>query len=230
MLTHTNVVSIVLLAATALMVCFFAYFQSVKRQLYLQAWTFAWGLLVLHYAATIFMPESGNSLGLAMLSTWLISGVALALFCAAQIYSHARPWIRVAMGALMLFGVWIVAFGRHVIPLSPQIGIAAAFHRRGAVERVLGLAVPEIGLRNAALGALRGQHLERVGGGLQRLEEAVGSLVAARLAHLLAEHGRIFEPVAVTVDDRVVEFGVDLLRAQMTAHDVSSRAGAMNLA
>ena len=54
---------------------------------------------------------------------------------------------------------------------------------------------------------------------LQRREETVGRLVAAGLAHLLAEHGVEFEPVAVAVDDRVLQLGVNLLWALMAAHD-----------
>ena len=39
------------------------------------------------------------------------------------------------------------------------------------------------------------------------------------------EDRRVFDPMAVAVDDRMAEFGMDLLRAQMTAHGLLHRKG-----
>lgn len=125
MLIHTNVIAIVLLAATALTAGFFAYMQHVKRQLYLQLWAVGWGLLALHYGVTLFQPAEGSSLVLAMIAKWLIASMGLAFFCAAQAYAGTRPWRRAALGAAALFGVWIIAFGLHGFPVSQQFGIAA---------------------------------------------------------------------------------------------------------
>jgi hypothetical protein len=91
-------------------------------------------------------------------------------------------------------------------------------HRRRPVESVLGLAVPEIGQGDPALVARLRGHLERLGGRVHRRKEPCGGLVADGLAHLLAEDREEFEPVAVAVDDRVLEAGVDFRGAQMLAH------------
>ena len=58
-------------------------------------------------------------------------------------------------------------------------------------------------------------------------EEGVGRLVAADLAHLLGEDRRKLDPVAVAVDDRVLELCMELGRAQMavTAHVFLLRGG-----
>ena len=58
-------------------------------------------------------------------------------------------------------------------------------------------------------------------------QKAVGRLVAADLAHLLGEDRRKLDPMAVAVDDRMLDLGVDLRRAQMTvaAHGVLPKGG-----
>jgi hypothetical protein len=91
-------------------------------------------------------------------------------------------------------------------------------HCGGAVERVLGLAIPEIGHRDAAPAALLGGHLQGVGRRAQRREKAVGRFVAGGLAHFLAENRGVFQPMAVAVDDRMFQLRADLLGALVSAH------------
>ena len=103
-----------------------------------------------------------------------------------------------------------------VEPLVEQ----ARHHRGGAIERVLRLAAPEGGLGDAPAPPLGDRHAQRIARGLHGGEEAVGGLVAADLAHPLAEDGVEFDPVAVAVDDRMFEARADLCRRSMA---VSSR-------
>ena len=91
-------------------------------------------------------------------------------------------------------------------------------HRRRTVERVLGLTVPEIRLRDAAPGALGRLQLEGVGRRFEGGEEPVGPLVAAGLAHLFAEDRGIFEPMSVAVDDRVRQVRADFGWAGVCGH------------
>jgi hypothetical protein len=91
-------------------------------------------------------------------------------------------------------------------------------HRGGAVERVLGLAVPEIRHRHALLPPLLGGHLQCVGGGLQRCQKPVRREIAAGLAHFLAEYRRVFEPVAVAVNDGMLQIGANFRGAPVGAH------------
>ena len=99
-------------------------------------------------------------------------------------------------------------------------------HRGRTVERVFALPVPEIGLRNTPLGPLGRGHLQPLAGTPWR-KKAVGRLVAADLAHLLGEDRWKLDPMAVTVDDRMLDLGVDLRGAQMTvaAHGVLPKGG-----
>jgi len=98
-------------------------------------------------------------------------------------------------------------------------------HRGRAVERVLGLPVPEVLHGNAALVTRFLRHLECVGRRSQRGEKSVGGLVASCLAHLLAEYRRVFQPVAVAIDDRVCELGVDLCGTQVLTHGLLRGGG-----
>ena len=56
------------------------------------------------------------------------------------------------------------------------------------------------------------QH-RRVARRRHRGKKAVGGLVAADLAHLLAKDGVILAPVTVAIDDRVVQLGANIRRA-----------------
>ena len=92
-------------------------------------------------------------------------------------------------------------------------------HRRGAVERVLGLAVPEIRAARRRAGARSaGCSLSASVVDLQRGEEPVGRLVAAGLAHLFAEDRGVFEPMSVAVDDRVRQVRADFGWAGVCGH------------
>ena len=82
-------------------------------------------------------------------------------------------------------------------------------HRRGAVVGVAGLAGPEAGHRYAPPLALGDAQHQRVAGRRHRLEEPVGREVAAHLAHLLGEDRIVLDPMAVAVNDRVVQLGAN---------------------
>jgi len=103
-------------------------------------------------------------------------------------------------------------------------------HRGGAVASIGRLARP-IGLHgDATLLALRDRELERVGNALLALDEPVRRLVAGNLAHPLREDREIFEPVAVGVDDRMLEAGTDFSGIAMRAHDPPSEIAMRALA
>ena len=97
-------------------------------------------------------------------------------------------------------------------------------HRGGAIERVFRLPAPEGGLGDTPSPPLGDRHAQRVARGPHRGEEAVGGLVAANLSHAVAENGIEFDPVTVTVDDRVAQARADLCRCAMpvSAHMLSS--------
>src|SRR5271155_3460358 len=40
------------------------------------------------------------------------------------------------------------------------------------------------------------------------------------LAHLVTEHRIVFDPMAIAIDDRMVDFRTDLFRGHMRAHDL----------
>jgi hypothetical protein len=93
-------------------------------------------------------------------------------------------------------------------------------HRRGAVEGVPRLPRPKARHGDPAAAALLDTQLECIARRRHGSEEPVGRLVAADLAHLLAEHRIVLDPVPVAVDDRMVELGLDLRGAKVgvTAH------------
>jgi hypothetical protein len=78
-------------------------------------------------------------------------------------------------------------------------------HRRRAVQGVAGLAGPEPGHCNATAFAFGHGHTEGGPGGIHRGKETVRRSVAANLSHLLGKDGVILDPVAITVDDRMLE-------------------------
>ena len=102
-----------------------------------------------------------------------------------------------------IFGIIAVARSRVLVDCRPQLP-SIAMPRR---------------LRSASV------RLSEFGNAPLRGEKPVGALVADRLADLLGEDRRVFDPMAVAVDDRMAEFGMDLLRAQMTAHGLLHRKG-----
>src|SRR5215471_13640016 len=97
-------------------------------------------------------------------------------------------------------------------------------HRGGAIVCVAGLPGPETGHRDPALLAFFNAQQERVTRDRHRLEESVGCLVAAHLAHLFRENRIVLDPMSITVDDGMREFGADLLRRHVgvTTHEYPS--------
>ena len=105
-------------------------------------------------------------------------------------------------------------------------------HRRRAVISVAGLASPEARHRHPAPAALLDAHQQRVAGHRHRGEEPVRRQITAHLAHLLTEHRIVLDPMAVAVDDRVIELGADLRRGEVgvTAHEFPPRRGSSRAA
>src|SRR2546422_7353454 len=97
-----------LLAVATLIASFFAYLYTVKRQLYLLLWTTAWSLVALHVLSPALVPWVGEVPWQALLNPWLLSGVAVLFFWAAQLYVQAKPWVgRIAVAAMVLL-VWAI--------------------------------------------------------------------------------------------------------------------------
>src|SRR5262249_27677651 len=86
----------------------------------------------------------------------------------------------------------------------------ARHHRARAVQRIAGLASPETRLGAPPAPPLGRRHAERGLRGLQRGVESIGSPVATHLSHPLAEDGIELDPVAVAVDDWMVQARPDL--------------------
>ncbi len=91
-------------------------------------------------------------------------------------------------------------------------------HRGGAVERVFRLARPEGLLTHALLAALGDRHRQQLAGRPHRLQKSVRGQIAADLAHLVAEHRIVFDPMAVAIHDWMVDFRPHLFRGHMRAH------------
>ena len=83
-------------------------------------------------------------------------------------------------------------------------------HRGRAIEHVFARRGPERFLAHPAPAPLGERHLERVGDALGGGVEAFDRGRAADAAELLLHDGPVFDPVAVGVDDRVVEAGAKL--------------------
>src|SRR6516165_6979911 len=64
------------------------------------------------------------------------------------------------------------------------------------------------------------RHLKRFTRYAHGLQKPVCGEIAADLAHLVAEHRIVFDPMPVAIDDRMVDFRTDLLRGHMCAHDL----------
>jgi len=77
-------------------------------------------------------------------------------------------------------------------------------------------------LADALMAALGDRHGQRLASRPHCLQEAVRGEIAADLAHLLAEHRIVFDPMPVTVDDRMVDFRTNLFRGHVRAHDLSA--------
>jgi hypothetical protein len=96
-------------------------------------------------------------------------------------------------------------------------------HRGGAVECVFRLAGPKGLLGAACVAALGDGHRQQLAGRPHCLQKPVRGQIAADLAHLVAEHRIVFDPMPVAIDDRMVDFRADLFRGHVCAHQLLRR-------
>src|SRR5208282_2991603 len=100
--------------------------------------------------------------------------------------------------------------------IDPQLVEAvvehARHHRGGAVAGVGRLAPPITLHSDAPAPPLGDGERQHVGDAAHMFEQPVARLVAGGLAHVLGEYRPIFDPMAVAVDNGVVQPGTDLLR------------------
>src|SRR5205823_4431729 len=73
-------------------------------------------------------------------------------------------------------------------------------------------------LADTLVAAFGDRHRQILAGRSHRLQKSVRGQIAADLAHLVAEHRIVFDPMAVAIDDRMVDFRPDLFRGHMRAH------------
>jgi hypothetical protein len=91
-------------------------------------------------------------------------------------------------------------------------------NRSREVARILGRMGPERLLADTAPPPLLDRHRQHAARAAADRAPAAHRGLAADLAQLLGEDGPVFDPVAVGVDNRVVEAGFDLGGGQMGAH------------
>jgi len=122
--TNEAIFAIGLLAACALTAGFFAYMHNLKRQPYLLVWSVGWAMLALQYLSPALSPWAKPALWQSALNEWLLASATLLFFLSTQLYTHARPWIRIEVGACTVFAVWAGAFHGRVTSISPDLGSA----------------------------------------------------------------------------------------------------------
>ena len=113
--------------ATALTAAFFVYIYVTKRQPYQLVWAWGWSLLALHYVIAVADPLVGPSPWLSLSSHISMSVAAITFFCAARLYTSARPLTRWAISAGAVLTVWAVAYQLKWVSFPPGYGTAAFF-------------------------------------------------------------------------------------------------------
>lgn len=125
--SQSQIVSMGLVATTALTAAFFAYLYGKKQHSYLRPWAVAWFSVVLRALVMAMAPVLGPSRWLLALNGWLFALTALAFLWSALSYVERPPKIAVLVGSPLGFAVWSVAYRFNKIPLPLNIGTAAAF-------------------------------------------------------------------------------------------------------
>ena len=119
---HQSFIPFALLIATLLVVGFFAYIYSLKRQGYLLLWTAAWFVFGLHFLA----PTSTQPLDVAV-THWLDAMAGLLFFLGAQKYAQRPLWKISAIITAFVLALWAAANAINVFPVSAVIPASLLF-------------------------------------------------------------------------------------------------------
>ena len=116
-----------LLAATALVVGFFAYIYGIKRQSYLLVWTIGWAFYSLHFLApglSHWIPEGPIEISL---SRWIYALASISFFVGAQLYAQRKPWIVPACIAAGVLGLWTIGNYLNYVTIPVVVPSACLF-------------------------------------------------------------------------------------------------------
>jgi diguanylate cyclase (GGDEF)-like protein/putative nucleotidyltransferase with HDIG domain len=116
-----------LLGATALVAGFFAYIYTIKRQAYLLIWTLGWAFYSMHFAGAAMWPWIPEGPLEIFISRWFYALASIWFFLGAQLYSQRKPWIKPAIAAAAVCGIWSAGNAFHFIPVPVVIPSAFLF-------------------------------------------------------------------------------------------------------
>jgi hypothetical protein len=125
--SQSQLVSMGLVATTALTAAFFAYLYGKKQRPYLRPWTAAWFLVALRALVIAMAPFLGASPWIRALNGWLFATISLTFLWSAVNYAK-RP----LRGATLIAGsagfcLWSIAYHFQKVPVAPNVGTAAVF-------------------------------------------------------------------------------------------------------
>jgi diguanylate cyclase (GGDEF)-like protein len=121
-LTPTPNIALALLGFAVLLALLLGYLYRQKRLGYLRLWTWAWGLVALHFltpALSRWLPVAPWEIALNSL---LLVAAVLLLLASAQAYSQVRVRTRLAIGVGVVFAAWAVASWLGRIAVPPEFG------------------------------------------------------------------------------------------------------------
>jgi len=127
LLSHVNMIAIMLLASAILLATFFTYVFRQKRQGYLLAWSIAWSLVALHFVGPALRFQLLPSKPFDPLNEWLLAVAALGFYCSARLYARLEVALR---GLILTAGVaalWALAYSRNWWDQPLGWGVALLF-------------------------------------------------------------------------------------------------------
>lgn len=127
MLSHGNMIAMVMFGCVALLAIFFAFIYRQKRQPYLLAWAVGWGLIAVRFFAPPFSPGGLQRAWHGGANSWILAAAAIAFYSSARIYARVHFRWRAVVAAASAAAIWAVAYSRGWVGAPLELGVALLF-------------------------------------------------------------------------------------------------------
>ena len=127
MVSHVNMIAVVMLGCATLLAVFFAFIYRQKRQTYLLAWVVGWLLIAFRFLTPVIAAGGPQPNWYGGASSWFLAAAAIAFYSSARIYARVNFQWRAVVAAASAAAIWAVAYSRGWVGAPLELGVALLF-------------------------------------------------------------------------------------------------------
>ncbi|MGH7836258.1 MAG: hypothetical protein ACREQC_00380, partial [Candidatus Binataceae bacterium] len=127
LLSHVNMIALVMLGCASLLAVFFVFIFRQKRQAYLLAWAAGWLLIAIRFLTPAFTAGGIQHAWYRSANSWFLAAAAIAFYSSARLYARVNFQWRAVVASVAAAAIWAVAYSQGWVGAPLELGVALLF-------------------------------------------------------------------------------------------------------